>query len=446
MKKKILARIVLITAVTFSVTNVFAQTKNEFSVKQAVDYGLKNSAQVKNALLDIKIQQQVNKEVTSAAYPQLSATGTVNDYLDIPTTLVPAEFFGGTPGTYAPVKFGTKYTAAGQVDLQQILFDGQVFVGLQAKNTVLSFQSKTAEITQEKLKANIYKVYYQLVVGQKQMASLDANIDRYEKLLNDTREIYKNGFAEKLDVDKVNVQLNNIKTQRESVSNQLLAGYAGLKFLLNMPQKDSLVLTDTLSDDELKSNILDEAYNPDDNKEVQLATIGEKMNEYNVKRYKLSRIPTLSFSASYIKNAQRTSFDFFDKKGDWYTTSYIGLKLAIPIFNGFMKSAKIMEAKYTLEQSKNSLLAAKDMVDYNVTQSRTKMKSAMITMDNQKQNTGLAEQVYTTTKKKYEQGLGSNQEIYDAQTELQVAQNNYYNSVYDAIAAKIDYLQATGKL
>jgi len=278
------------------------------------------------------------------------------------------------------------------------------------------------------------------------MASLDANIDRYEKLLNDTREIYKNGFAEKLDVDKVNVQLNNIKTQRESVSNQLLAGYAGLKFLLNMPQKDSLVLTDTLSDDELKSNILDEAYNPDDNKEVQLAALGAKMNAYNVKRYQLSRIPTLSLSASYIKNAQRTSFDFFDKKGDWYTTSFIGLKLAIPIFNGFMKSAKIMEAKYTLEQSKNSLQAAKEMVDYNVTQSRTKMKSAMITMDNQKQNTGLAEQVYTTTKKKYEQGLGSNQEIYDAQTELQVAQNNYYNSVYDAIAAKIDYLQATGKL
>lgn len=446
MKKNSLGRILLVTAITFSATNVIAQTKNEFSVKQAVDYGLKNSAQVKNALLDIKIQQQVNKEVTSAAYPQLNATGTVNDYIDIPTTLVPAEFFGGTPGTYAPVKFGTKYTAGGEVDLQQILFDGQVFVGLQAKNTVLSFQSKAAEITQEKLKANIFKVYYELVVGQKQMASLDANIDRYNKLLNDTKEIYKNGFAEKLDVDKVDVQLNNIKTQRESVSNQLLAGYAGLKFLLNMPQKDSLVLTDTLSDDELKSNILDEAYNPDDNKEVQLAAIGEKMNEYNVKRYQLSRIPTLSLSASYIKNAQRTSFDFFDKKGDWYITSFIGLKLAIPIFNGFMKSAKIMEAKYTLEQSKNSLLAAKDMVDYNVTQSRTKMKSAMITMDNQKQNTGLAEQVYTTTKKKYEQGLGSNQEIYDAQTELQVAQNNYYNSVYDAISAKVDYLQATGKL
>ncbi len=122
---------------------------------------------------------------------------------------------------------------------------------------LLIFSTKTADVTEEEIKANVYKIYYQLVVGKKQIGSIDANIENYEKLLHDTKEIYKNGFAEKLDVDKVQVQLSNLYTQKLKAQNQIDAGIAGLKFLMNMPQKDSLVLTDTLSDEELKSNILD---------------------------------------------------------------------------------------------------------------------------------------------------------------------------------------------
>ena len=81
-----------------------------------------------------------------------------------------------------------------------------------------------------------------------------------------------------------------------------------------------------------------------------------------------------------------------------------------------------------------------------MTTSRLNMTSALQTIDNQKQNVTLAEKVYNTTKLKYEQGLGDNQEIYTAQAELKVAQNNYYNALYDAIVAKIDYLKASGKL
>ena len=122
--------------------------------------------------------------------------------------------------------------------------------------------------------------------------TIDANIDNYEKLLHDTREIYKNGFAEKLDVDKVQVQLSNLQTQKLKTQNQLDAGNAGLKFLMNMPQKDNLILTDTLSDEELKSNILDEAYNYEDRKEYQQLETSIKLGQYNVKRYQLSKIPT----------------------------------------------------------------------------------------------------------------------------------------------------------
>ena len=128
-----------------------------------------------------------------------------------------------------------------EANLQQILFDGQVFVGLQARKAAIKNAVLTADITKEQIKANVYKVYYQLVVAKRQIGTFDANIANYEKLLHDTKEIYKNGFAEKLDVDKVQVQLSNLETQKLKAQNQIDAGKEGLKFLMNIPQTGFIV-------------------------------------------------------------------------------------------------------------------------------------------------------------------------------------------------------------
>jgi outer membrane protein len=426
--------------------NVKAQTKNEFSVKQAVDYGLKNAAQVKNALIDLQNQQQVNKEITSQALPQINGSAGVTDYLKIPLTPIPESLINpnAPPGAIEAEPFALKYNSTFGITLSQLLFDGRVFIGLQARASALDYYRVKAEVTKETIKANIYKIYYQLVVGQKQLTSVQANVNDIDKQLHDTKEIYKNGFAEKLDVDKLTVQLNNLQTQVLSIQNQLAAGNASLKFLISMPQNEELVLTDTLSDDELKSNILDSTYNYNDRKDIQLYTTNVKLQEYNVKQYKLSRMPTLSASASYSKAAYASeSNSIWDT---WYPASYVGLNLNVPIFSGFYKNAKIQEAKYSLQQANNSLAQLKSSVDNDVAQARINMKTALATIDNQKQNIQLAGNVFNSTQLKYAQGLGSSQEIYDAQTQLEVAQNNYYNALYDAIIAKINYLQAVGKL
>jgi outer membrane protein TolC len=442
-----------------------AQQMNAFSVKQAVDYALKNSVQVKNALLDVQIQRQTNKEITAAAYPQLTGNVNVNYNPNVAVQTFP-NFIGAATygvleqegvknGSGNPIvspadfgliqaQFGSKYTAGAGIDLNQLLFDGQVFTGLLARKTSIAYATAAAEVTNEQIKANIYKIYYQLVVGKKQIETIDANIIRFEKLLNDTREIYKNGFAEKLDVDKVEVQLSNLKTEKVKAQNNIDAGISGLKFLMNMPQAEQLVLTDTLSEEELKQNILDENYNYSDRKEYKQLSLLEKLNGYNIQRYKLSKIPTLTLSGNLSKNAQRQQFDFL--KGHYFTSSFIGLRLNVPLFDGGAKNARIATAKLNLQKTQNNIEQVKQSIDNDVAQSRIMMKSALVTLDDQKRNTLLAEKVYNSTKLKYEQGLGSNQEIYSAQTELKVAQNNYYSSLYDAINAKIDYLKSAGKL
>ncbi len=234
-----------------------AQEQHAFSLQQALDYAQKNSVQVKNALLDIQIQQQTNRAITAGALPSLSGSGSLTDYLQIPTTLIPGQFFGGAAGTYIPVQFGTKYNASGGFTLNQTIFDGQVFVGLQARSTSIATLQKAAEITAENIRANIYKVYYQLVVSNTQLNLLDANVARLEKLQHDTKEIYKNGFAEKLDVDKLDVQMANMQTERLMTTNNIAIGYQGLKVLMGMPVKDSLLLTDSLSESQVREGALD---------------------------------------------------------------------------------------------------------------------------------------------------------------------------------------------
>ena len=457
---------IILVLMLAGVSNVNAQKTNEFTVQQAVDYALKNAVQVRNALIDLKIQQQTNREITASAFPQISGTVSTNYFPNVAVQSFPNFIAAGTYGVLEKegvkdgngnailspndfgliqAQFGTKYTANAGLDISQLLFDGQVFVGLQARKAALQFYAKQAEVTQQMIKINVEKIYYQLVVGRQQLTSVNANISRFTKLLNDTKEIYKQGFAEKLDVDKVSVQLNNLLTEKIKTQNQLDAGNAGLKFLMSMPQKEILLLTDSLSEDKLKENILDKDYNYADRKEYQLLQLGKKLNEYNVKRYKLSYLPTLAAFGNYYKNAQRNKFNFFNN-GTWFTSSLAGVKLSVPIFDGFAKAARVSKAKLELEKTNNNLEQFKSSIDNDVEQATLKITSSILTMDAQKQNMQLAEKVYNTTKIKYDQGLGSNQEIYTSQSELKVAQNNYYSALYDAIIAKIDYLAAIGKL
>lgn len=442
-------------------------THHALSVKQCVEYAMKNSAQVKNVLLAIQVQQQDNKEITSAALPSITGSVDVNYYPRVPVQSFPNFIAQATYGVleqegvkdgngnpiispsdfgFIQAQFGTKYTSNVGVSLSQLLFDGQVFIGLKARDASIQYMTKTAEVTQEQIKANVYKVYYQLVVGRQQIGTIDANIERFEKLSHDTKALFDNGFAEKLDVDKVDVSLANLRTEKIKLDNQLSNGLLGLKLLMGMPIRHSLTLTDTVSEQALKTDILDTAYAYTDRKEYEQAEWLRKLNEFNIKRYQLSKLPTVALLGTFSKNAQRNKFDFFSSNGEWFTTALVGLKISVPIFEGLAKNARISKARLELQQTENNIEYLKLSIDNEVGTARTTLNSAVVTMDYQRKNMALAESVYNQTKTKYEQGLGTNLEVTTAQSELRVAQINYYSSLYDAIIAKIDYLKAVGKL
>lgn len=421
-----------------------AQERHEFTAKDAVAYAKKNNAQVKNALVDILLQEQTNREITASAYPQVSASLNGTGYVKLPTTLLPGEFFGQPAGTHIPVKFGTKFNESAAVSLQQLLFDGQVFIGLQARDAAIDFSRKAQEVTEINIITNVYKVYYQLAASHNQIAILDANIAAVEKLLNDTRKFYENGFAEKLDVSKLEVQLANLKTERQKAQNTINNGFLGLKVLMGMPIQDSLVLKEQISETEIRNGVLDASnYSYSDRAEYQYAEIGKQLNEFNIRRYELSKLPTLSLSASYSTNRQANNFGFGDP---WFQTSYVGVNVNIPIFSGGAKNSRIRSAQLQAQQTQNNIDALKISIDNDVKQAINNYGNALATLDDQKRNMQLAETVYSQTQLKFTNGIGSQTEISTAQSDLLVAQSNYILAMYDAIKAKIDFLRATGKL
>jgi outer membrane protein TolC len=285
-----------------------------------------------------------------------------------------------------------------------------------------------------------------LAASKSQLELLDANIVRLQRLRRDAEILFNNGFGEKLDINRADVQLANVETEKLKALNNIANGYLGLKTLLGMPIRDTLVLTDSVTYDNIKDGVLENlAYNYNDRKEYQLAELGLKLRQYDVKRYQLTYFPVASLSGSYNRIAQSNKFNFFGG-AKWFPSSNVGVNISIPIFDGFAKSARVQQARIRLQQSQNDIDSLKIGIDREVNQALNNYKSAIATLDNQKRNIDLAGEVYNQTILKQREGQGSQTEITSAQADLQVAQNNYILSLYDAINAKVDFLKATGKL
>jgi outer membrane protein len=444
-----------------------AQQKYELTVKEAVELAFKNVIELKNLQLDYRLQEAKNKEITGAAYPQLTGEASLSHYLKLPLILFPdgsdAAIYGilreegvkdgsGNPITKSPspilrqISFQQPWNASVGATLSQLLFQPDVFVGLKARKTALEYANMNVEVAKERIKDSAYQRYYAILIAEKQLIFIKDGIKRLEKLVSDNTVMYKNGFAEKLDIDKVQVQLNNLQSARTVLENSINIAYAAMKFTMGLSQKDTVQLKDTLSIDAIKAGILDDSFNYNDRKEIQLLGKVRRLQELDVKRNQLGYIPTVSAFVNYNINGQASNFVLTDRNAFWLKASIVGVNVNVPIFDGFQRKYKIQQAQLNLKKTDNTITSFKQVIDLDQNIAREGLKNAIISLDIQKRNIDLAQSVYGTTKKKFEQGLGSSFEVLLAESDLQEAQSNYFNALYNAIVSKINYQRAIGKL
>ena len=430
--------------------NIQAQQSDKksysFSLKQAIDFAFQNQTDIQNAVLDQKSAQSRANELLGIGLPQISASADITHFIDIPTTFVPAEFFGGEKGSYAPVQFGQPYSSTAGLSASQLLFDGSYLVGVKASRMYADLMRKQVIQTKTEKAALISKAYYNVQVNSERLQMLDANVKRLKKQLDEMQVMYNNGFIEKIDLDRISLAYNNIETEKSNADRLIVLAQNLLKFQMGLNVNDELTLTDKLEDIKVVAdNNLNQNIDISNRIEMDVLNTTKELLRADLRLKKSSYLPSLAAFGSYSVSASRNEFDIFENK-PWFRTSIIGLKLNVPIFDGFQKAAKIRQQKLALRKIEIELVNFEQAIQLDIVSNRNALIDALSSLDNQDKNLTLANDIYRTSKLKYDQGVGSNLEVLDAETSLKEAQANYFNALYDATVAKINLDKALGNL
>jgi outer membrane protein TolC len=416
-----------------------------YSLQQCVDFALQHNTSVQNVTLDQVAAQDKVKELIGVGVPQISASGQIQDFLEIPTSLIPGEFFGGQPGTYIPVQFGTKYNATASFSATQLVFNGSYFVGLRAANLYKDLALKNVERTKIEASADVTKAYYTVLVNDEKKNLLNANLDRIKKLMDDTKALNQNGFVEKIDVDRITVTYNNLVTEVSNVNRLLDLSLVLLKYQMGMDQSAKLTLTDKIENISFTPPPVDDGkFDYTKRVEFQLYDMQRQGKNLMLRSERLGYLPTVALFGTATAQAQRTKFDFFDTKKPWYPIVVVGLQVNLPIFDGFQRHFRVEQAKVGILQAENDLIFMQRTIDMQRAMAKVNLQNSSASLQSQQDNMKLAQDVFDVAKKKYDQGMGTNLEVINAQTALKEAQTNYFNALYDAVIAKVEYDKANG--
>ena len=420
-----------------------------FSLQQAIDYALQSNATVQNAQLDVQSAKARVGEVRSIGLPQVTAQGQYTDNLIIRTTFLPANVFDKSISSDAPanpVQFGLRYSGSGSINASQLIFDGSYFVGLKAASTYNLLAQKS--LTQSKVNAveSVTKAYYGVLVAQERLTLLEYNVKRLDTLFQQTQQQYENGFIEKIDVDRIEVQFNNLKVDQQRTTRLVELNRALLKFQMGYSPNEPIELTDQLLPENVENLRMDTQGKLDYGQRIEYSLLQTQkdLNQLDLKNNRAGYYPRLVATGSFGYNRESSRFDFFTNR--WFSNASIGLNLTIPIFDGLGKYYKNQQTKLAYQKTINSTRQLENSIDLQVQQAQISLINGLDALKTQRRNLELAERVAQVSKIKYQQGVGSNIEVINAEASFKEAQTNYYSALYDAIIAKIDVDKATGKL
>jgi len=457
-------RIIHLTLLLFLGVSLNAQ--QTFTLEQAVAYGLQNSTQLQMQQIELQDAEGQILEYKAIGIPKIN--GAVNYQYSpniakfiLPDFITPA--INGSlvnynlidqsqvvPPTSAgtAAEFGTSHNMTAGLELQALLFDGSFFVGLQAQKLYRELVQRQGKVAEPEIKANVQKAFLAVLIAERNKGILDKNIGNLENTLRETRAIYENGFAEKLDVDRLDLSLNNLKVEAGKIDRLIELSYNLLKFQMTYPLGEEIAIDGNL-DALLAANNMEDAASAqlDITMRPESAVIdkGLELANLDVRRLKVAYAPTLVGFANYSKQLQRN--DLFDSNDNpWFTVSNVGAGLSIPIFDGLDKKAKIQRAKIEVDRN---LLRKRDFergVALEVQNAKIAFLNAGQTVETTKKSLDMAQQIYDITQIKYKEGVGSSIEVTQAERELYSAQSAQTNALYELLVAKTDLDKSLGKL
>ncbi len=456
---------ILITAFSWLMMTAFLQGQVSFSLPEAIAYGLENSSTIRLQELNILDADEQIMEYKTTGIPKVNASVEYQYFLDIPTQILP-DFLSPTvygilfeedllperdinTDATAPVQFGRNQNLTAGVNLSTMVFDYGWFKGLKAQQMYRDLVQKQLEQSEFDIRANITKAYLAVLVAERNVELLQDNINNLSRIREETSALYENGFAEQLDVDRLDLSLENLTTERDNIQRLIGVSKNLLKFQMGYPIAEEIELKDgfdDLVDHTITESIdLNEPVNFSKRPEYEAILKGLELQEVNQQLIRSGALPRLDAFASYSGTLQRN--DLFDSnEAGWFPTSVVGLNLTFPIFDGLNRKTRLDRAKIDMDKTVIQKREFERGMTLEVQNSRIQFINARQTMIANRRALDLAQKIYDVANIKYKEGVGSSLERSQAETDLYAAQNKYINSLYDLIVAKTDLDIALGNL
>jgi outer membrane protein TolC len=411
------------------------------TLEQAVAFGQENNRQILNASRDVQRAYKERWSTIAIGLPQISATANYQNFLELPTSLIPAQFFGGKEGEFAEVQFGTPQTMDGGVTLQQLLFDGSYIVGLEASTVYLDISKNILEKTALEIKKNIISTYSSILLIHENILFLEKNKNNLANNLVEVRALFRNGFEEEESVEQLRLTLSGIETQLRYAQNTKKITLNMLKLLMGFPTQAPLELLDNLEsltteglfEQEFRSDL-----NLENNIDIKIATNNLRSESLLYKYEKSKSLPRLAafINGNYTGNSE--TFSFTDSNQKWFGAALFGVNLQVPLFSSFKRRAQSQKAKIAVDQAETNLEETQERISIEVQAAINDYELAVETYFTNKENLALATRIEQKNQSKYFEGMATTFELRQAQLQLYSAQNNYISSIQNVIQKKLN--------
>ena len=440
-------RILLILLILTS-SNLKSQSQ-KLSLSECIDLAIENNENLKNSILEEKISKALSNEYLSIGFPQINFDGGIKYNHEVPKSLLDiSRFMPGVPeGTEQEVQFGQAYD--GRVDLfvNQMIFNGSYFVGLSAAKELVKLSEKMTERNVIDIHESVSKAYYTTLNTKSRVDLVDSNIDRLDALLKQTKSLYENGFVEKLDLDRIQVSFNNLKSEKIKADRLYDLSLAVLKFQIGISVDQKIELIEEFNEELVTAFTFDlNEFDYSKRIEYSILQTDKNLKFYELKNNRSQYLPQVYANYNYGYNTSASQSNIFFESDRWKKFGTFGLQVIVPIFDGFLKRSRINQSKFKIEQVENQMLFLERSINLQINQSLAAYQNSKESLKIASENLVLAQDVYFASEKKYAQGVGSNLELIDSNNSLKIAQNQYYNSLYESIISIIDIKKTLGIL
>jgi len=434
----------------FTASVVFGQN---MTLQQCIDYALTNNNSVQNAVLDREITDNDDKEGRTRAMPQVDVGVDLVHNFNIQKIIlengVIAAFTDPTKpaGGVLAFQLQLRNSFTMSASASQVIYDKSLFAGLQGANTYKELSEKNIIRSKIDVAEAVTKAFYGVLVAQKQLEFLEKNMARVDSLYRETNGRFKSGIVRKIDVDRIEVRLNNLKEEREKSAKVVELNKTLLMFQMNYNPTDELIVSGDLDENLLTittNAAVDFSY--DNRIEYSILKNQRKLNDVQLGMVKGKYVPRLSAFATTGYNPAATNLGDIFQGSRYYNYTFVGLKLQVPIFHGFEKRYQVANRVLEGQKLDNNIKTTERSIDLQIRQAEINVLNGMESLKIQKRNLSLAEENVKVIRAENAQGIATNLEVTNAEADLNEAQNNYYNALYSALIAKTDLDKATGTL